>query len=385
MESKAYGRSLMRSVALKMLFGDRAKYLSLVLGLSFAVLLIAQQLAIFLGLMIQATGPLQNTAEPDLWVSDSKLKWVSETRNLSDTDLNRVRSVAGVAWAEPFFNTRAAADLPDGDFRFVNVVGIPRSTMVGRPPEVTQGRLEDLRLPDAILVEESARSRLGNPQIGDTLRLNDRRAVVVGFCRAKFGWDSPALIYTTYENAITYTPLGRDRISYVLVGVQPGIDVREVQGRINALPDLQAMTPGELRWRSGMYLAAETGIGVNFGITVTLGLVVGLVISAAIFYQFTLENIRYFAVLKAMGLSRMRIAGMVLLQAFVVAMVGWGIGCGVAAWFSYSTRRPGTELAAFMPWQIMLIALVGVFVCILAGSALSLRRVLTLDPAVVFK
>lgn len=375
----------MLRVALKMLFGDRAKYLSLVLGLSFAVLLIAQQLAIFLGLMIQATGPLQNISQPDLWVTDPNLKWVSETRNLADTDLNRVRSVPGVAWAEPFFNVRAAADLPDNDFRFVNVVGIPRSTMVGRPPEVTEGRLEDLRIPDAILVEESARKRLGNPKIGDTLRLNDRRAVVVGFCRAKFGWDSPALIYTTYENAITFTPLGRNRISYVLVGVQEGVSIADVQARINALPELMALTPTELRWRSATYLAGETGIGVNFGITVTLGLIVGLVISAAIFYQFTLENIRHFAVLKAMGLSRLRICAMVLLQALIVGVVGWGIGVGAGALFSLNTRKPGTELAAFFPWQIMLIALGGMLVCIALGSMFSLRRVLTLDPAVVFK
>lgn len=375
----------MLRVALKMLFGDRAKYLSLVLGLSFAVLLIAQQLAIFFGLMLQATGPLQNISQPDLWVTDPNIKWVSETRNLADADLNRIRSVPGVAWAEPFFNLRASADLPDGDFRFVNIVGIPRTTMVGRPPEVTQGRLEDLRMADAVLIEESSRRRLGFPNVGDTLRLNDRRAVIVGFCRAKFGWDSPVMLYTTYENAITFAPLGRDRISYVLVGAQPGVPVKDVQARINALPELLALTPNELRWRSATFLSTETGIGVNFGITVSLGFVVGLVIAGAIFYQFTIENIRHFAVLRAMGLSRWRIAGMVGVQALVVGVVGWGVGIGAAALFSLSTRRPGTELAAFFPWQIMLAALVGMLVCITLGSALSLRRVLFLDPAVVFK
>ncbi len=375
----------MLRVALRMLFGDRAKYLSLVFGLSFAVLLIAQQLAIFLGLMLQASGPLQNISQPDLWVTDPHLKWVSETRNLSDNDLNRIRSVPGVAWAEPFFNVRAAADLPNGDFRFVNIVGIPRSTMVGRPPEITAGRLEDLRIPDAVLVEESARPRLGNPAIGDTLRLNDRRAIIVGFCRAKFGWDSPALLYTTYENAITFTPLGRKRISYVLVGVQQGVTVPDVQRSINALPDLLSLTPDELRLRSANFIMRETGIGINFGITVTLGVVVGLTICAAIFYQFTLENVRYFAVLKAMGLSNPRLCGMVLLQAVVVGAVGWGIGVGLAAMFSLGARKPGTELAAFFPWPLLLIALAGMLMCIGLGSFLSLRRVLLLDPAVVFK
>ncbi len=372
-------------IALRMLVGDRAKYLSLVCGLSFAVLLIVQQGAIFMGLMLQATGPLQNISQPDLWVGDPYLKWVTETRNLSDTDLNRIRSTPGVAWAEPFFNTRAACDLPDGDFRFVNIVGIPRTTMVGRPPEITRGRLEDLRISDAVLVEESGRAKLGYPKIGDTLKLNDRRAVVVGFCRAKFGWDSPSVVYTTYENAITYVPLGRNKITYILVGVKAGADVNAVQRAISALPDLVALKPDELRMRTIRFLVVETGIGLNFGITVALGIVVGLTISAAIFYQFTLENLRHFAVLKALGATRTRLVGMVVIQAGLIGLMGYGVGVGGAALFCLSARKPGAELAAYFPWQLLLVGLAGTVLCLAAGSLLSLRRVLTLDPALVFK
>lgn len=372
-------------IALRMLFGDRPKYLSLVLGLSFAVLLIAQQGAIFLGLMLQATGPLQNISQPDLWVTDPYIKWVSETRNLNESDLNRVRSVPGVAWAEPFFNIRAACDLPGGDFRFVNVVGVSRNTMVGRPPEVTQGRLEDLRIADAVLVEESARAKLGNPAIGDTLKLNDRRALVVGYCRAKSGWDSPSLIYTTYDNAITFAPLGRNKIPFVLVGVRDGVAVADVQERIGRLPDLKAFTPHGLRLQTIFFIMKETGIGINFGITVFLGVVVGLTVSAAIFYQFTLENIRHFAVLKAMGCTNLALTAMVLSQALVVGIVGFGIGVGGAGIFSLSARKPGAELAAHFPWQMLVVSLIGTIVCISMGSLLSLRRVLRLDPAVVFK
>jgi putative ABC transport system permease protein len=372
-------------VALKMLFGDRAKYLSLVFGLSFAVLLVTQQLAFFLGLMLQSSGPLQNISTADLWVADSNIKWVSETRYLTATDLNRVRSVPGVAWAEPLFSVRAAADMSNGNFRWVNLVGVPRSTMVGRPPEITQGRLSDLKIPDAVLVEEHARARLGDPRLGETLRLNDRRAVVVGYCRAKTGWDSQALLYTTYENAITFTPLGRGTISFVLVKARDGENALEVQKRINALPGLLAMTPTELRFRSANFIMRETGIGINFSITVSLGVIVGLTISGAIFYQFTLENLRHFAVLKAMGLSRLRLCAVVLTQALVVGLVGWGIGMGLAAGFCVAVRAPGSEIAAHFPWHLTLVALGGMLICTGFGSILSLRRVLMLDPAVVFK
>lgn len=375
----------MSRIALKMLLGDRSKYLALVLGLSFAVFLIAQQGSIFIGILLRATGPLQNIAQPDLWVADPHVKWVSETRSLSNKELNRIRSVPGVAWAEPFFNVRAVAELPDGNFRSVNLQGLSRTTLVGRPPEITAGRLEDLRIPDAVLIEESARPKLGWPEIGTTLRLNDRRALVVGFCRARTGFDSPALIYTTYDNAIRFVPLGRRTLSYVLVGVQPHADLRDVQARINAMPDVVALTPDQLRWRTVRFLLAETGIGINFGITVLLGFIVGLVVSAAIFYQFTTDNLRHFAILKAMGAPRRTLIGMLLLQALMVAAVAFGLGVGAAAAFSFYGRRPGAELAIYFPWPLLLMAAAALAVCIATGSLLSLSRVLRLEPAVVFK
>lgn len=375
----------MHRVALRMLLGDRAKYLSLVFGLGFAVLLITQQGSIFLGLMLRATGPLQNVSQPDLWVSDPAVKWVSETRSLSDEDLSRVRSVPGVGWAEPYFNSRGTAEMPDGKFRTVNIVGISQYTLVGQPPEMLEGRLEDLRIADAVLVEESARPKLGNPEIGTELKLNDKRAIVVGFCRAKSGFDSPAVVYTSYNNAIGFVPLGRNKLTYVLVGVKPGESVEAVQQRINTLPDLAAFTSSELRMKTVEFIMRETGIGINFGITVLLGFIVGLVVSAAIFYQFTLENLRNFAVLKAMGAGAWTLIGMILLQAITVGLIGFGIGVGGCGLFALAGRKPGVELATYFPWQLMFLALAAMLVCVIAGSLLSLQRVLRLEPAVVFK
>jgi putative ABC transport system permease protein len=267
----------------------------------------------------------------------------------------------------------------------VNLVGISRSTMVGRPPEMLRGTLDDLRSADAVIVEDSARGKLENPEIGSVLKLNDRRAVVVGFARAKTGFDSPAIIYTTYENAISYVPLGRHKLSYVLVGVKEGSALSQVQRAISGLPGLGAYTPDEMRWRTVKFIMSETGIGINFGITVFLGFIVGLVVSAAIFYQFTVDNLRNFAVLKAMGARRRTLVGMILLQACVVGVIGFGIGVGGAGLFSLMGRKPGAELAVYFPWQLMFFALFAMILCVSIGSLLSLSRVLRLEPAVVFK
>lgn len=375
----------MLRIALLMLLGDRGKYLALVLGLSFAVLLIAQQAAIFLGLLLRATGPLQNVGQADLWIADPASRYIGEFRAMSQDDVLRIRSVPGVAWAQPFYTYRALAELPNGKFQTVQIIGIDRTTMIGRPPEVTEGRLEDLRAPDAILVEETARAKLDNIGIGDTIRLNDHRAVVVGFCRAKSSFESNVIVYTTVENTQGFVPLGRNRVSYTLVRVAEGRSIPEVAAEITRRTQLGAFTQDEMRRRTIHFIITETGIGINFGITVLLGFIVGLVVAGAILYQFTLENLRNFAVLKAMGAKTRVLVMMILVQAFTAGGVAFGIGVGAAGAFTLTSRAPDSELAAEFPWQLLLGSLVSMMVCVSLGSLLSLRRVIRLEPAIVFK
>ena len=368
-----------------MLVGDKAKFLALVLGLSFAVLLIAQQGSIFLGLLFRATGFLQNITTPDLWVADPYTRYIGEIRPMSESDLPRVRSIPGVAWVEPFLTTRATIELPNGAFKTGQLLGIDRNTLVGRPPKMLAGSIEDLRIPNAVIIEKSSQSKLANVGVGDPLRLNDHRAIVVGICRARLGFESNALIYTTYRNALQFVPTSRDKLPFMMVKVKKGVSVAAVQKRINAMKTVAAFTPEQMRWRTIRFILVETGIGINFGITVLLGFIVGLVVAAAIFYQFTLENLRYFAVLKAMGATRWTLVKMIILQAMFVGLIGYGIGVGGAGAFSLLGRSPGSELATYFPWQLMLGSLGAMIVCVSAGSLLSLRRVLTLEPAIVFK
>jgi putative ABC transport system permease protein len=371
-------------MALKMLFGDWARYATLVFGLSFSVLLITQQTAIFLGILIRSTGPLQNIGQADIWVASEYTYHVDQMRPMRDKQVYRIRSMPGVAWAEPFFFFYAVSQLNDGSFTIVNVVGIDRMSLVGRPPEMIAGRLEDLRLPDAVVVDERGREQLNGVNVGDVIRLQDRRALVVGICRAKRGLLSKPLLYTTFDNATRYVPLGRQRVSYVLTKVKPGHDIGEVAASINALPDIWAFTADQMRWQSIKFILTETGIGINFGVTVLLGLIVGLIVSVATFSQFTADNLRHYAVFKAMGAGAWTLIGMIITQAVVVTLISYGIGIGLAGLVSMWTRGPDAEFVAYLPWQLMVGVMLPLIVCVGFGSVISLRRVLRLEPATVF-
>lgn len=375
----------MRRIALTMLFGDRVKYVTLVIGLAFAALLIAQQGAIFLGLLTLATGQLQNVRQPDLWVTDPATQYVSEYRSLSDRELERVRSVPGVEWASPFFSSRGLAELADGGIYTCGVIGVDRSSLIGQPPAMVEGRLEDIRIPDAVIVDTLGAKKLGNLRIGDSFKLNERRALVVGICRARGSFDGNVQVYTTIERALAYVPTGRKPLSYILVKAQEGEPIPELAERITDRTSLAAFTNEQLSRRTIDWILRETGIGINFGITVLLGLIVGLVVSAAILYQFTSDNIRHFAVFKAMGARSTQLATMVVLQALVAGVLGYGIGIGFAGIFGIAGSDPEAQLVAMLPWQLMAITFAAMLLCVVAGSMLSLRRVVGVEPGMVFK
>ncbi len=120
-------------LAFKMLTGDRSKFLGIVFGVMFASLLIAHQVSIFISLLQRTTSQIRDVREPDLWVMDAKVRYVEEVPALRPTDLQRVRSVPGVAWAVPLHKSNARARLSDGNFRQILLMGIDDDTLVGAP------------------------------------------------------------------------------------------------------------------------------------------------------------------------------------------------------------------------------------------------------------
>ena len=181
--------------------------------------------------------------------------------------------------------------------------------------------------------------------------MNDHRAVIVGVCEATRTFQTNPVVYTTYTRAKNFAPQERKILSFILAKTEPGVPPEVVADRISKMTGLRARTSSDFSWATIMYYARYTGIPVNFGITCVLGFLVGTAIAGQTFYNFTIENIKQFGALKAMGVTNTRIVGMILLQAMVVGLLGYGLGVGLAALFGW--RVQGTELAFFTPWQLL--------------------------------
>jgi putative ABC transport system permease protein len=370
-----------------MLIGNKAKYIGIIFGVMFASLLIAQQSSIFCGLMLMTTSQIQDVKGASIWVMDSNVQFIDDIKPLRDEDLMRIRGVPGVQWAVKFYKGLARARLDSGTFQQVILLGVDDGTMVGAPQEMIVGSWADLRRTDALIIDDAGYQQLwpGEPYtVGKVFEMNDRRGVVVGVCKASRTFQTFPIVYTRYAQAVQYAPGERKVMSFVLAEPQPDVPIQEVCDRIESQTGLQALTRQQFIWKTIRYYLEKTGIPINFGITVLLGVIVGTAISGQTFYLFTIENLKQFGALKAMGTSNWRIVGMVLLQALQVGFIGYCLGVGGAAAFGYLVRY-NAKLAFYMPWPVLVITGVAVLLITLLASLLCVRKVITVEPAIVFK
>ena len=224
----------------------------------------------------------------------------------------------------------------------------------------------------------------GSPVLFE-MEMNEKRAEVVGICMASRTFQSNPVLYTTFSRAKEFVPRERKLLSYVLVKVMPGQDSLEIAKRIREQTGLAALTTDEFVAKTINDYLRYTGIPINFMTTVILGFIVGTAIAGQMFYSFTLENIRQFGALKAMGVGNLRIVGMVLLQAALVGFLGYGLGVGGATLFGMANSGQNSELAFYTHWYLLLLdAGAIVIICVLA-SLLSVLKVVLLEPAIVFR
>ncbi|MHA3771593.1 ABC transporter permease [Verrucomicrobiota bacterium sgz303538] len=377
----------MLRLALKMLYGDRAKYAMLVCGLTFCSLLMTQQSSVFCGLMLWTTATLRNIQVP-IWAMDAKVEQVNEVVPMRDIEVSRVRSVEGVEWAVPLYWGLLQARLPDGTFQAVQLTGLDNASLVGRPAKMIAGSIEELRLPNAVIVDQTAVRKFKRKgvdlQLGTTFEINDKEARVVGICQSAQSFLGQPYVFTTYDRALEYAPPLRKQLSFVLVKPKNGADPKAVAQRICKVRGLRAFTADDLFWVTIWWYINNTGIPISFGTVVVLGLVVGIAIAGQTFYLFVHENLRFMAALKAMGARNGTLAKMVFVQAFAVGFAGYGLGVGLAAMFGYFVLKR-EQPPFYMPWQVLAFTGVVIVTICCFSALIGLIKIFRAEPAVVFK
>ncbi len=267
------------------------------------------------------------------------------------------------------------------------MIGLDSATLIGRPAHILEGRIEDLRTPDAVVVDKWAVERMGGPEvikIGTVFEINDRRARIVAIAKTQRDFQNVPAVYTTADRVLPYLPPERRTLSYVLAKAQDGVPVEEVTRRIREATGLGAFTAEEFGWKTLMWILENTGIGVNFGTTIVLGFIVGMAIAGQTFYLFTVENLKQFGALKAMGTSTFTLARIIVLQAFTVGLISYGIGVGLATGFGYMAAA-GERLPFVETWPLLGLVFVGLLAICSFSATISILKLARLEPAIVFR
>jgi len=215
--------------------------------------------------------------------------------------------------------------------------------------------------------------------------MNDNLVRIVGISDASAPFASFPVIHARYSEAVGFLGRERSQLSFILARSTPGVTSAELTRRIQESTGLRARTRDEFRWDCINYYLENTGIPVNFGITIVIALIIGLVVSGQTFYLFTVENLKQFGALKAIGVTNRRLVGMILLQAVTVGFIGYAFGTGMAAVFFEVFSLKIATRGIILMWQNVVGVGVLMFLVVIAASLLSIRKVLVLEPAAVFR
>lgn len=373
----------MVSLARKNLLHDRLRFVITVSGVAFAVTLVLVQVGLFMGLLSKATITIEN-ASADIWVTSHETPNVDFAHNFPETTVLRVRGVPGVARADNLLVQFMNLQLPSGAEEGCLVYALEDFDAWRLPWSVNEGDVRDLRRGRFVLMDRSAERRYGPFQVGDYREILGRRFKIIGTTNQAASFTTAPVVFMDFRQAQELAQNAYRKTSYVLVKVAPGADAQHVAQSIREIaPHNDVYTKDEWSRRSRTYWVVSTGLGMNMGVTVFLGVLVGVVVVAQTLYTSAVEHIKEFGTVKAMGGSNWDIYRILGEQALIAAVVGFVLG----GLFSLGMRplmaklylnvllTPGFGAAVF----------VGTVLMCLGAAMLSFRRVAGIDPALVFR
>ncbi len=370
-------------LAWKNLVHDRGRLAITFVGVSFAVVLMLIQSGIYFGYMNGVSAVIDHSGA-DLWICKEKTANADTALTIPKEEVLRVRSTPGIAWAEGLTHGWASVRLPDGTNIWAQVIGFNPETGFGGPWEMVQGSFADLRKPGTFIVDEASLPLMPGVRVGDKLENWGNKMEIVGVSRGAKSYNTYPIVFTSQKTAQAQTFDLKDRVHFIMAKVESGADREATIERLRKMRHYEVHTRDGFSGRVRSYWATKTGIGIGIGVTMLLGFIVGLVIVAQTMYSATVERIREYATLKAMGATNWEICSTLLIQAILVALGGYGAGMVLALLFK-TLPLMDTVIAVDFDPQLFAGSFVATLFMCLGASVASVARVLRVDPASVFR
>lgn len=374
----------MVKTAFRMLIGNKVVFIGMIFGIFLAILLISQQSAIYLGLISRSYRIVTNNPLPDIWVIDPATEGEDLIRSMPKDYLQYIRSSPNIEWAVPVNYLLMPLKTPSGKYKVAEIYGFDDQTLLG-VPKLLQGSIDDIYREGAVIIDSNsaenllAKTLLDGKKvplgIGDELEINGSRVVVVGIGQTIPGFFPQPIIFAT--NSLVQQLGGSSRIQYIAAKSRKDTDIQSILEQINSNKKFLALTRKQLESRIANHFL-QTGIFINYGISVLLGMIIGFSIAGQIFYIMILQNLGYYALIKALGGTEKMLLKMILFQALIVGIIGYILGTAVTLLWGFATKN--TTLTFEFPWTLLLFTgSVALLICSFIAF-LSIKKVFKVDP-----
>ncbi len=362
---------------------DRSRFVVTMVGIVFAVVLIAAELGLFLGFADSTTTIIRHT-QADLWIAAKGTRNFEITVPIHDSEIYTARSAPGVAHAEGLITQFVFWKKPTGGDESVFLVGFDLNHGIAGPWNLVAGDVEALRQPDAIAVDRLYLDKLNIQGIGNQIEINRHRARVVALTQGIRSFTASPWVFASARTAQAMSGFDVSQWNYVLVTLTPDADPLRVRDALRAaLPRMDVYRVEDLATMTRDYWMFTTGAGASVLMSALLGIIVGAVIVAQVLYATTVDHLTEFGTLRAMGAPRGFIYRVILGQALISAIIGHGLGIAAAMALSQASTA-GIVLVLVPPWLAAGLFLVTLTMC-LAAAVVSIRKAMTIDPAMVFQ
>lgn len=372
------------TLAFRNLFHDRVRLAVTLIGILFAIVLIAVQLGLYLGARQIIASPIDH-ANGDVWIMGYGNKNFEEAQPINQRARFVALSTPGVASVIPMITSFVDWKKPDGGTANIVLVGADPEDGAMVPWNIVEGDTTALGTRDAVIVDKTYLEDLGIKTVNEIAQVNGSRVRVVGLTDGIRSFTTTPFVFTTLPRARSLLGLGPDQISYALVRLDPGVSSDAVSAALQArLPDLQVLTKSEFRMRSLNYWMLSTGAGVALIGGAILGLIVGTVIVAQTLYSSTKDHLNEFATLRALGSSTGYIHKVILAQAALSAALGYVLGMIIAMLIIFVTESMALPLPIIMTGGLAVLLFgLTLFMCAVSAIA-AISKVTRIDPAMVF-
>lgn len=373
----------MTTLAWKNLFHDKVRLVVTLTGIVFALVLMVVQFGLFLGFLETSSNVVKQSGA-DLWIAAPGIPHVNGGAAIPEKRRYKALSVDGVERVDRYILGFVSWKLPSGSQETVQIAGFNLDGGMGGPWNVVEGSIQDLRGEDTVIVDELYKKKLGINKVGDSVEIMGRRARIVGFTSGIRSFTTAPYVYASFKNAQNYAGLAQDQTFFLLVKLKPGADLLTVKEHlIAAVPGVDVLTNNEMWKKTQNYWVFSTGAGITTLMGAALGVLVGVVVVAQTIYSATVDHIREFGTLKAMGARNSYIYRVIIEQAVISAALGYALAIGIG-WIVAQGSRDGNALILLPPEMAVGTFGLAVLMCV-AASIISIRKATSIDPALVFK